>query len=76
LAIGIYGIFNRVDILDKLSAIMYTETMDIQAIHNEAKTAAVQAENAYLSQHGEPLYCGFAKKLTYYFKVGEERVQS
>ena len=34
--------------------------MDIQAIHNEAKTAAIQAENAYLSQHGEPLYCGFA----------------
>ncbi len=34
--------------------------MDIQAIHNEAQTAAIQAENAYLSQHGEPLYCGFA----------------
>lgn len=34
--------------------------MDIQAIHNEAKTAAIQAENAYLAQHGEPLYCGFA----------------
>ena len=34
--------------------------MDIQSIHNEAKTAAIQAENAYLSQHGEPLYCGFA----------------
>ena len=34
--------------------------MDIQAIHNEAKTAAITAENAYLAQHGEPLYCGFA----------------
>jgi hypothetical protein len=34
--------------------------MDFQAIHNEAKTAAIQAENAYLAQHGEPLYCGFA----------------
>ena len=34
--------------------------MDIQSIHNEAKTAAIQAENAYLSQHGEPMYCGFA----------------
>ena len=34
--------------------------MDIQAIHNEAKTAAIQAETAYLAQYGEPLYCGFA----------------
>jgi hypothetical protein len=34
--------------------------MDIQAIHNEAKNAAIQAENAYLGQYGEPLYCGFA----------------
>ena len=34
--------------------------MDIQAIHNEAKTAAIQAENAALAQHGEMAYCGFA----------------
>ena len=34
--------------------------MDIQAIHNEALNAAITAENAFLSQHGEPLYCGFA----------------
>ena len=34
--------------------------MDIQAIHNEALNAAVTAENAFLAQHGEPLYCGFA----------------
>jgi hypothetical protein len=34
--------------------------MDIQAIHNEARTAAIQAENNFLAKHGEPLYCGFA----------------
>ena len=34
--------------------------MDIKAIHNEAYQAAAQAENAFLAQHGEPLYCGFA----------------
>ena len=34
--------------------------MDIQAIHNEALNAAITAENAFLAQHGEPLYCGFA----------------
>ena len=34
--------------------------MDFQAIHNEAQTAAINAENAYLAQHGDPMYCGFA----------------
>jgi hypothetical protein len=34
--------------------------MDIQAIHNEAHQAAIQAENNFLAKHGEPLYCGFA----------------
>ena len=34
--------------------------MDIQAIHNEAKTAAIQAENNFLAKHGEMAYCGFA----------------
>lgn len=34
--------------------------MDIQAIHNEAKTAAIQAENAHIARYGEALYCGFA----------------
>ena len=34
--------------------------MDIQAIHNEARDAAIQAENNFLAKHGEPLYCGFA----------------
>jgi len=34
--------------------------MDIQAIRNEAQTAAITAENAYLAQYGERAYCGFA----------------
>jgi hypothetical protein len=34
--------------------------MDIQAIHNEARTAAITAENAHIAQHGESYYCGFA----------------
>ena len=34
--------------------------MDILTIHNEAKTAAIQAENAHIAQYGEALYCGFA----------------
>lgn len=34
--------------------------MNILAIHNEAKQAAVQAENNYLNQYGEDAYCGFA----------------
>ena len=34
--------------------------MDIQAIHNEARDAAIQAENNFLAQHGEMAYCGFA----------------
>ena len=34
--------------------------MDIQTIHNEARDAAIQAENNFLAKHGEPLYCGFA----------------
>ena len=34
--------------------------MDIQAIHNEAQTAAINAEQAFIAQHGEPMYCGFA----------------
>ena len=34
--------------------------MNIQAIHNEAYQAAVQAENAYLAQYGERAYCGFS----------------
>jgi hypothetical protein len=34
--------------------------MDFQAIHNEAQTAAINAENDYLAQHGDPMYCGFA----------------
>ena len=34
--------------------------MNIQAIHNEAQTAAINAEQAFIAQHGEPMYCGFA----------------
>jgi hypothetical protein len=34
--------------------------MDIQAIHKEAQTAAINAEQAFIAQHGEPMYCGFA----------------
>jgi hypothetical protein len=34
--------------------------MDIQAIHNEARQAAIQAENNFLAKHGEMAYCGFA----------------
>jgi hypothetical protein len=34
--------------------------MDIQAIYEEAKQAATNAENAYLAQYGERAYCGFA----------------
>ena len=34
--------------------------MDIQVIHNEAQTAAINAEQAFIAQHGEPAYCGFA----------------
>ena len=34
--------------------------MDIQAIHNEAKTAAIQAENDHIAKYGESYYCGFA----------------
>ncbi len=34
--------------------------MDILTIHNEAKNAAIQAENAHIAQYGEALYCGFA----------------
>jgi hypothetical protein len=39
--------------------------MDIQAIHNEARTAAIQAENAHIAQHGESYYCGFAWALSF-----------
>lgn len=34
--------------------------MDYQAIHNEAQTAAINAQNAFLKTHGERAYCGFA----------------
>ena len=34
--------------------------MDIQAIHNEARQAAINAENAHIAQYGESYYCGFA----------------
>ena len=34
--------------------------MDIQAIHAEAKQAAIDAENNFLAKHGERAYCGFA----------------
>lgn len=34
--------------------------MNIVAIHNEAKLAAVEAENNHLNQYGEDAYCGFA----------------
>lgn len=34
--------------------------MDIQAIKNEAQTAAITAENDFLAKHGELAYCGFA----------------
>ena len=34
--------------------------MNIQAIHQEAYNAAVQAENDFLTKHGEMAYCGFA----------------
>jgi len=34
--------------------------MDIQAIHAEAKQAAIDAENNFLAKHGEMAYCGFA----------------
>jgi len=34
--------------------------MDIQAIKNEAQTAAITAEQAFIAQHGEMAYCGFA----------------
>ena len=34
--------------------------MNIQTIHNEAQTAAINAEQAFIAQHGEPMYCGFA----------------
>jgi len=34
--------------------------MNIQAIHQEAYNAAVQAENAFLQTHGDMAYCGFA----------------
>lgn len=33
--------------------------MDVQAIHNEATQASIQAENDYIAKHGEPAYCGF-----------------
>jgi len=38
--------------------------MDIQAIHKEAQTAAINAEQAFIAQHGEPMYCGFACAVT------------
>jgi 4-hydroxyphenylpyruvate dioxygenase-like putative hemolysin len=34
--------------------------MNIVAIHNEAKQAAIKAENNYLNQYGGDAYCGFA----------------
>lgn len=34
--------------------------MDIQAIHNEARQAAITAENNFLAKHGDMAYCGFA----------------
>ena len=34
--------------------------MDIQAIKLEAELAAKTAEDAYLAEHGENAYCGFA----------------
>ena len=34
--------------------------MDIQAIHNEARQAAITAENNFLTKHGDMAYCGFA----------------
>ena len=34
--------------------------MNIQAIKNEAQTAAITAEQAFIAQHGEMAYCGFA----------------
>ena len=33
--------------------------MDIQTIHNEAKTASITAEANYIAQYGESAYCGF-----------------
>ena len=33
--------------------------MDILTIHNEAQTAAINAEQAFIAQYGEPMYCGF-----------------
>lgn len=32
----------------------------VQGIHVEATLAAVEAAQAFLAEHGEPLYCGFA----------------
>ena len=34
--------------------------MNFQAIHNEAQTAATNAQNAFLKTYGEMAYCGFA----------------
>lgn len=34
--------------------------MDIQTIHTEAMAAATQAQDAWLAQHGDTPYCGFA----------------
>ena len=33
---------------------------NLESIHNTAREAAVQAENAFRARHGEPGYCGFA----------------
>ena len=32
----------------------------VQGIHVEATLAAVEAVQAFLAEHGEPMYCGFA----------------
>jgi hypothetical protein len=34
--------------------------MNMLTIHNEALTMAREAERNYISQYGEPYYCGFA----------------
>lgn len=33
---------------------------NFQAIYEEAKAAGIKAEQDYVAQYGEPLYCGFA----------------
>ena len=33
---------------------------DFQAIYNEARAAGQKAEQDYMAQYGEPMYCGFA----------------